>query len=104
MSMCCFSRLAREIRSANVRHRCERDCLCARPSGVREWTKDCFNKRYTEDTPTDGAPWLEGDCTKRMVRGGIWNWSADKLRSGYRYKVYHGGRYGFRVVRTLNVQ
>ena len=30
---------------------------------VLEWTEDCFNKRYTEDTPTDGAPWLEGDCT-----------------------------------------
>ena len=35
---------------------------------VWEWTEDCFNKRYTEDTPTDGAPWLEGDCTRRMVR------------------------------------
>jgi uncharacterized membrane protein len=39
-----------------------------------------------------------------MVRGGIWNWSADKSRSGYRYEVYHGGGYSFRVVRTLNVQ
>ena len=23
---------------------------------VMEWTEDCFNKRYTEDTPADGAP------------------------------------------------
>jgi formylglycine-generating enzyme required for sulfatase activity len=38
---------------------------------VMEWTEDCFNKRYTEDTPADGAPWLEGDCTKHMVRGQV---------------------------------
>jgi formylglycine-generating enzyme required for sulfatase activity len=71
---------------------------------VWEWTEDCFNKSYTEDTPTDGAPWLEGDCTKHMVRGGIWNWSADQSRAGYRYEVYHGSGFSFRVVRTLNVQ
>ncbi len=72
---------------------------------VWEWTEDCFNKRYTEDTPTDGAPWLEGDCTKRMVRGGIWNWSADKSRSGYRDDALaSGGGNSFRVVRTLNVR
>jgi formylglycine-generating enzyme required for sulfatase activity len=71
---------------------------------VWEWTEDCFNKRYTEDTPTDSAPWLEGDCTKHMVRGGLWNWSADKSRSGYRDDNYFGSGNSFRVVRTLNVQ
>jgi formylglycine-generating enzyme required for sulfatase activity len=71
---------------------------------VWEWTEDCFNKRYTEDTPTDGAPWLEGDCTKHMVRGGLWDWSADKSRSGYRDDQYFGSGFSFRVVRTLNVQ
>ena len=69
---------------------------------VWEWTEDCYNKRYTQDTPADGSPWLEGDCTKRMVRGGPWNWSANMLRSGYRYGVYAGSGYGFRIVRTLN--
>jgi formylglycine-generating enzyme required for sulfatase activity len=67
-----------------------------------EWTQDCDNKRYTEDTPSDGAPWLEGNCSKRIVRGGPWNWSANMLRSGYRYGVYAGSGYGFRVVRNLN--
>jgi formylglycine-generating enzyme required for sulfatase activity len=71
---------------------------------VVEWTEDCFNKRYTEDTPADGAPWLEGDCTKRMVRGGLWNWSADKSRAGYRDDSYFGSGNSFRVVRTLNVR
>ncbi len=71
---------------------------------VMEWTEDCYNKRYTEDTPTDGAPWLEGDCIKRMVRGGLWNWSADKSRSGYRDDNHFSTGNSFRVVRTLNVQ
>jgi formylglycine-generating enzyme required for sulfatase activity len=72
---------------------------------VFEWTEDCFNKRYTEDTPADGAPWLEGDCHKRMLRGGTWSWSANMLRSGYREdSIVDGGGFSFRVVRTLNVQ
>ena len=71
---------------------------------VFEWTEDCFNKRYTEDTPTDGSPWLEGDCHKRMLRGGTWDWSANMLRSGYRENsIVDGYGNSFRVVRTLNV-
>jgi tripartite-type tricarboxylate transporter receptor subunit TctC len=68
---------------------------------VMEWTEDCLNKRYTEDTPTDGAPWLEGDCTKRMTRGGLWGWSADKSRAGRRDDAHIGSGVSFRVVRTL---
>jgi formylglycine-generating enzyme required for sulfatase activity len=71
---------------------------------VYEWTEDCFNKRYTEDTPVDGSPWLEGDCHKRMLRGGTWDWSANMVRSGYRESAIVEGGYSFRVVRTLNVQ
>jgi formylglycine-generating enzyme required for sulfatase activity len=70
---------------------------------VFEWTEDCFNKRYNEDTPTDGAPWLEGDCSKRMLRGGTWDWMANMLRAGYRESAIVDGGYSFRVVRTLNV-
>jgi formylglycine-generating enzyme required for sulfatase activity len=71
---------------------------------VFESTEDCFNKRYNEDTPTDGSPWLEGDCHKRMLRGGTWDRSANMLRSGYRENsIVDGGGHRFRVVRTLNV-
>jgi formylglycine-generating enzyme required for sulfatase activity len=71
---------------------------------IFEWTEDCFNKRYNEDTPADGSPWLEGDCHKRMLRGGTWDWSANMVRSGYRENaIVDGGGYSFRVVRTLNV-
>jgi formylglycine-generating enzyme required for sulfatase activity len=71
---------------------------------VWEWTEDCFNKRYTEDTPSDGAPWLEGDCSKRMLRGGTWDWSPDVSRSGAREDRWIGTGRSFRVVRTLNIQ
>jgi formylglycine-generating enzyme required for sulfatase activity len=69
---------------------------------VWEWTQDCDNKHYSVDTPVDGSPWLEGDCTRRIVRGGTWSWSANVMRSGYRYGVWAGGGYSFRVVRTLS--
>jgi formylglycine-generating enzyme required for sulfatase activity len=70
---------------------------------VWEWTEDCFNKRYTEDTPDDGSPWLEGDCRQRMVRGGTWKWSPNMVRSGYRQGDGVDNENSFRVVRTLNV-
>lgn len=70
---------------------------------VFEWTEDCFNKRYNEDKPTDGTPWLDGDCSKRMLRGGTWAFLALKSRSGHRESSDITGGYSFRVVRTLNV-
>ena len=71
---------------------------------VFEWTEDGFNKRCNEDTPVDGSPWLEGDCRKRMLRGGAWDWSANMVRAGYRENaIIDGGGHSFRVVRTLNV-
>ena len=71
---------------------------------VFEWTEHGFKKRYNEDTPVDGSPWLEGDCRKRMLRGGAWDWSANMVRAGYRENaIIDGGGHSFRVVRTLNV-
>ena len=67
-----------------------------------EWTEDCYNKRFNQDTPVDGSPWLEGDCTKRVIRGGPWDWHAYFLRAGMRNDAYHGSGYSFRVVRSLN--
>ena len=71
---------------------------------AEEWTEDCYNKRYNEDTPTDGSPWLEGDCTKRMMRGGGWTGPALTQRTGYRNESSVVASGGFRVVRTLNVK
>lgn len=72
---------------------------------MREWTQDCFNKRYNEDTPTDGSPWLEGDCSQRITRSGAWDDQAQRLRSGARDWARDdtpAGKIGFRVVRTLS--
>jgi formylglycine-generating enzyme required for sulfatase activity len=69
---------------------------------AEEWTEDCYNKRYNEDTPADGSPWLEGDCLKRMVRGGGWNGPALTQRTGYRNDKIVLGSGSIRVVRSLN--
>lgn len=35
---------------------------------VREWTEDCAHDSYS-GAPSDGSPWLSGDCARRMARG-----------------------------------
>ena len=71
---------------------------------AEEWTEDCYNKRYNEDTPADGSPWLEGDCSRRMVRGGGWNGAALTQRTGYRSDNIVAASAGLRVVRALAIQ
>ena len=54
-----------------------------------EWTEDCW----------------EGDCSRRVLRGGSWFYVADVLRPGARDWLYAGIRitsFGFRVARTLD--
>jgi formylglycine-generating enzyme required for sulfatase activity len=70
---------------------------------AREWTEDCYNKRYTQDKPADGSSWLDGNCNKRMARGGYWLDLPDKIRSGARYNSDADAGQSFRVVRTLNL-
>ena len=37
-----------------------------------EWTLDCANPSFAS-APADGRPWLEGDCRRRIVRGGTFH-------------------------------
>ena len=56
---------------------------------VWEWTEDCW----------------EGDCSRRVVRGGSWHIDAEYLRPGARAWLRAGNRFdysGFRVARTLD--
>ena len=56
---------------------------------VWEWTSDCW----------------EGDCGRRVFRGGSWDTHAEYLRPGVRSRPALGGRVndiGFRVSRTLD--
>src|SRR5271166_39778 len=71
---------------------------------VWEWTEDCWNANY-QGAPADGSPWVSGDRSRRVVRGGSWNDNPDLLRSAYRlwnYTVHRDSGLGFRVARTLS--
>ena len=70
-----------------------------------EWVEDCMHNNYN-GAPTDGSAWIEdGDCKRRVVRGGSWNDDPRALRAAVRdvrtTRDRHGDL-GFRVGRTLN--
>jgi len=51
---------------------------------VWEWTQDCWNDNYT-GAPKDGTAWIEGDCNRRVKRGGSWEAGAILMRSAVRF-------------------
>ena len=70
---------------------------------VWEWVQDCWNGSYA-GAPNNGEAWETGDCSRRVSRGGSWNFSSWNLRSANRSWGQTGLRYfsdGFRVARTL---
>ena len=70
---------------------------------VWEWVEDCWNERYV-GAPSDGSAWTDGNCSRRVLRGGSWDFIPRVLRSAYRNRNRAGYRYfifGFRVARTL---
>ena len=70
---------------------------------VGEWVEDCWNERYV-GAPSDGSAWMDGDCSKRILRGGSWLFKPKYLRSANRMRNPSGHRYynfGFRVAQTL---
>jgi formylglycine-generating enzyme required for sulfatase activity len=70
---------------------------------VFAWVEDCYHPRY-EDAPTDGSALISGECSKRVLRGGAWNFAPELLRSAARGRYSKDMRdldIGFRVGRTL---
>lgn len=70
---------------------------------VREWTLDCWNPGY-EDAPTDGSAWIEGDCSRAVLRGGSWRNAGGKVRSASRTRpsgVFHNDHTGFRPAASV---
>ena len=70
---------------------------------VWEWVEDCYHDNYA-GAPTDGSPWTQGSCQKRVLRGGSWYFYPRNLRCAYRYRSgsnIQGYDFGFRVARTL---
>jgi formylglycine-generating enzyme required for sulfatase activity len=71
---------------------------------VWEWTEDCFSADYV-GAPTDGSARTDGDCSKRMDRGGSWVNSPKYLRSAARHAdlvLRRNDVLGLRVVRDLD--
>nr|VFJ49752.1 MAG: Formylglycine-generating enzyme, required for sulfatase activity, contains SUMF1/FGE domain [Candidatus Kentron sp. FW] len=73
---------------------------------VWEWTQDCWHGSY-KNAPMDGSTWGEeddGDCGRRVVRGGGWNNSPGYIRSALRnwYDINEAYYFlGFRVARDF---
>jgi formylglycine-generating enzyme required for sulfatase activity len=67
---------------------------------VWQWVQDCYHEDYSE-APADGSAWSSGDCSRRVLRGGSWDYnprSALRLRgtASFQYSLL-----SFRVARTL---
>ena len=73
---------------------------------VFEWVEDRWHKDYTGAHEDGSTPWLEagdGDCGRRVVRGGSWSGPARLVRSAHRGGVTPGDRdltLGFRLVQS----
>ncbi len=72
---------------------------------VWEWVEDCWHADY-EGAPEDGTAWTsDGNCSRRVLRGGSWLDRPVPLRSAHRGLNDAGLRFdfnGFRVSRTLD--
>ncbi len=72
-----------------------------------EWVQDCWHETY-DGAPTDGKAWEaeeEGDCGRRVLRGGSWGNGPGTLRSSYRYRYTLDIRnytVGFRLAQDLD--
>ncbi len=74
---------------------------------VWEWVADCWHESYV-GAPEDGRAWTEGDCRKRVMRGGAWSNVPEFIRSAARSSGAANGRdfdtssyAGFRIARSL---
>jgi formylglycine-generating enzyme required for sulfatase activity len=72
---------------------------------VFEWVEDCWWQNY-ENAPTDGSARLQGDCEKRVNKGGSWTSIPTGLRAVHRgddqFSTTRVLDLGFRVAREVN--
>ncbi len=72
-------------------------------ANVAQWVADCHHDDYT-GAPSDGSPWLSGECKLRNVRGGGWILSGWSVRIAQRIgdpPAARNSHLGFRVAREL---
>jgi formylglycine-generating enzyme required for sulfatase activity len=74
---------------------------------VFEWVQDCWHDSY-EEAPADGSGWFEvnnGDCGRRVLRGGSWLHAPRFVRSATRFRYtadYRNFDVGFRLAQDIN--
>jgi formylglycine-generating enzyme required for sulfatase activity/class 3 adenylate cyclase len=71
--------------------------------GVDQWVEDCWHKTY-QGAPSDGSPWIGGDCSSHVIRSGSWKNDARYVRAANRDSYDTNVRYpthGFRVALSL---
>lgn len=67
-----------------------------------EWVEDCWNDNY-DGAPNGQEARRDGDCSRRVLRGGGWNTNPRDLRAAQRFADFveeYGADSGFRVART----
>ena len=67
--------------------------------GVDQWVEDCWHKTY-QGAPSDGSPWVGGDCPSNVIRSGSWKNDVTYVRPASRDSYDTNVRYpthGFRV-------
>lgn len=70
---------------------------------VWEWTADCWNQTHS-GAPANGAARRDGDCNRRVMKGGSWVNLPYQIRAAKRFHYtpdYRYDDYGFRIARTL---
>jgi sulfatase modifying factor 1 len=70
---------------------------------VWQWTEDCWNDDY-KGAPSDGSSWQNGNCGRRVMRGGAYSNIPALVRSAVRLGAKSSGHDhsgGFRVARTF---
>ena len=75
--------------------------LHAMIGGVLEWVQDCYQEDYA-GAPTDGSAWLNGDCSRRVLRGGPVRRDSAAVHASTRHwhvATFRFGLRGFRVAR-----
>lgn len=68
---------------------------------INEFVEDCFTSGY-ENAPIDGSARLDGDCKKRVLRGGSWHWPVHaSIQRGSTSTDFIGSLEGFRIVEDI---
>ncbi len=70
---------------------------------VWKWVADCWNESYI-GASGDGSTWTQGDCARRVSRGGSWYEAPGLVRSAFRSGYPAGYRYldlGFRLTQDI---